>query len=229
MANSKSCEDKKLRSKRVARGNWKSALLLALNYKPCERLEAGAGGRIGEGGKRGERGVDMVAGPIEREVHAAGLVQPALKLGRIQRAAMGEGITKGGANVGGRFAQAMQGGQRELSQREIDAEGLADFLRVADHVENVINDLKSDADGEAVLMRGRNLAGVTSGVISAEFTGGGRERAGLTRDEVHVLFDGQVRIAAMMILQEFAFADSVGGCADTACGVLVCDAAAQVV
>jgi len=101
-------------------------------------------------------------------------------------------------------------GQGHLALVDVDAEGFADGGGVADDVEDVVLDLEGDAEGEAVEFEGLLLGLGGAGVLGAEEAAGGAEAGGLAGDDLEVGFLVEVDVAAVVDLEEFAFADGVG-------------------
>ena len=119
--------------------------------------------------------------------------------------------------------------QRHFPLGDVDAEGLADDGGVADEVEDVVLDLEGDAEGSAEALEVRSDFGGGAGEFGAEEAAGGAEGGGLPGDDVEVGFFVEVEVVAVLDLEEFAFAEGVGGVADEAAGALGVEGGAEVV
>ena len=102
----------------------------------------------------------------------------------------------------------------------VDAEGFADGVLIADDVEDVVLDLEGGAEGKAVEAHGVHDRIGCAGALGTEEAAACAEDGGFLGDDLDVGFFVEVEVVAIVDLEEFAFADPVGGAADDAGGEL---------
>lgn len=185
-----------------------------------ERIENLAGWAVGQGGNRGPGAFDQLfrlAGGIGNRrawrdkvadaVHLVGIVT-------LQKRAQQDAVFLGGV------AQKMNDGKRQFSFLHVEAESFTDRGFVADDVENIILDLKSRADTQAVLAEVFGSGFIGAGKAGAKQAAGGAEDRGLAGDDLEIRLFIEIEIVAVVDLQKLAFADLIGGAADKTRGEL---------
>ena len=218
----------------------------------AQTVAGGGGGEVGEGGFRG---LDVVAGDGFGVGEAVGLAQqrgdlavtpgvggasctcqsragstlrqplPGREGGCVRLPQQGR---QARTLAGGRRAQGVDHGERQLALVDVAAKGFADFGLLAGEVEEVVDDLEGEAEGVAEVAEAADGGFIGGGVLGAEVAAGFDEGRGLAGDDVHVLALGEGEVAAAGDLHHLAFAHGDGGLADDAGGVLRLEAAAEV-
>ena len=122
------------------------------------------------------------------------------------------------AGLGRGLLQEPNDRQRRFLLQEIGAQGLADLGFVAQHVQQVVGDLKSDAQVQAVLGEGLLDLQIRAGEMGPQAAATRRQGSRLAAHDVVILLLRQAVVAAAFDLAKFAFAHDPAGIVQFATG-----------